>query len=270
MTMEWLQVFTYGFMQRALAAGLLVGGSCAVLGVFLVLRREAMVGHGLAHVTFGGVALALFTGTAPLPVALAVALAAAWAMVRLKDRAGLGGDTGIGILASLGMAAGVILASLAGDFNAELLSYLFGSILAIDPGEVWIAGGLAAAVIAAVALCYHELIYDTFDRETARAAGLAVGRLDGLVVGLAAVTVVIGMRVVGLLLVAALLVVPAAAGLVSARSFRGAVLRSVAAALVSVAGGLVAAVAFDWPASGAIVAISGGLLLAALAAGRRG
>ncbi len=105
---ELLAALNYGFIQRALLGGVLIGVSCGVLGVFLVLRRESMVGHGLAHVIFGGVALALLLGTSPLPVALAVALVAAWAMERFKEGGGFGGDTGIGIVSSIGMAVDCI------------------------------------------------------------------------------------------------------------------------------------------------------------------
>lgn len=255
--MNLFHILSYGFIQRAFVAGLLVAVCCAVLGTFLVLRREAMIGHGLAHVTFGGVALALVFEVSPLPVALGVSLLAAWAIVLLKDRAGLGGDTGIGILSSLGMALGILLASLAGNFNADLLSFLFGSILAIEWTEVWVAAGLAVAVLAVLALFYHELIYTTFDRETARTGGLAVERLDIILIALTAVTVVIGMKVVGLLLVAALIVIPAAAGLVQANTFRQAVFGSVLFAVLSTAWGLLLAFYLDWPAAGTIVLLSG-------------
>ncbi len=256
----------YGFVQRALLAGSLVAVSCAILGVFLVLRREAMVGHGLAHVTFGGVALALMAGAEPLLTSLGVAiLAAAW-IKHLKSKAKLGGDTGIGIVASLGMAGGVLLASVAGNFNADLLSYLFGSVLAINSAEVWIAVVLSAAATALVLFFYNELIYATFDEETARTAGVPVDRLDLLIAALSAVTVVVGMKVVGLLLVSALMVMPAASGLISARTFKGAMIKAVLFAVISVLSGLLISYILDWPAGGVIVLVNGIFLGATLAA----
>lgn len=246
-------LFAYGFLQRAFLAGLFIAVACAVLGVFLVLRKDAMIGHGLSHIAFAGVALGLFLNVLPLAAALVVAVGAALAVVKLKGRAGLHGDTAIGIFSSLGMAVGILLASLARSFNVELMSYLFGDVLAIEPLEVGLSVGLAAAVLVAVRLNYGKLLFMTFDRESARAAGIKVGRLDALLMVLTAVTVVLGMKVAGILLVAALVVIPAAAGLQVAASFRTAVAASAAVAVVGVAGGLAVSLALNIPASAAIV-----------------
>lgn len=255
------ELFSYAFMQRAFLAGLGVSLTCAILGVFLVLRRDAMIGHGLAHVTFGGVALGMLLNVAPLLVALAVAILSALGILKLKERAGLYGDTAIGIISSLGMALGIFLVSLAGGFNLDLFGYLFGNVLAIDPGEVWVAFLLALAVLAAVAFFYQEFLFLTFDSESARASGVRVERLDSLMAVLTAVTVVVGMKVVGILLISALLVIPAAAALQVARNFKGAMALSAALAVVSSAVGLIAAFFLDWPPSGTIVLVSGVLFL---------
>jgi zinc transport system permease protein len=146
--------------------------------------------------------------------------------------------------------------TLSQKFNIDLLGYLFGDILAIDPLEVGLSTGLAAAVLLAIVLNYHQLMYMTFSPESARASGVRTGRLDLLLTVLTAVTVVLGMKVVGLLMVTALLVIPAAAGLQAAANFKKAVLVSALVALVSVVGGLAAAVALDLPASSAIVILS--------------
>jgi len=262
------ELFSYAFMQRAFLAGLGVSLTCAILGVFLVLRRDAMIGHGLAHVTFGGVALGMVLNVAPLPVALGVAILSALGILKLKERAELYGDTAIGIISSLGMALGIFLVSLAGGFNLDLFGYLFGNVLAIDPGEVWASFLLALAVLATVAFFYQEFLFLTFDSESARASGIQVGRLDSLMAVLTAVTVVVGMKVVGILLISALLVIPAAAALQVARNFKGAMLLSAALALVSAAVGLTAAFFFDWPPSGTIVLMAGVLFLILLASRR--
>jgi zinc transport system permease protein len=246
-------LLAYGFLQRAFLAGLLIALACAVLGVFLVLRKDAMIGHGLSHIAFAGVALGLFLNVLPLAAALVVAVAAALAVVKLKDRAGLHGDAAIGIFSSLGLALGVLLASLARSFNVELMSYLFGDILAIEPLEVALAVGLAVAVLVAVRLNYDKLLFVTFDRDSARAAGIKVARLDTLLMALTAVTIVLGMKVAGILLVAALIVMPAAAGLQVATSFRGAVGTAAAGAGPAVTGGLAASIVLNVPASAAIV-----------------
>jgi len=248
--------FAYGFFQRALLAGLLVAIASAVLGLFLVLRRDAMIGHGLAHVTFGGVALGLFLNILPLGAALAVAVLASLAIMKLKEKAGLHGDTAIGIFSSAGMAVGIALASLAGRFNADLMSYLFGDILAIDMREVALSCGLAPVVVFVLLANYRRLMFLTFDREAARAAGVRTARLDILLAVLTSVTVVLGMKVVGILLVTALLVIPAGSALLLASSFRQALILSFLVASLSVVLGLIAAFSLDLPASATVVLTS--------------
>ncbi len=248
--------FQFGFLQRALVAGVFIAVACSVLGVFLVLRKDAMVGHGMSHVAFAGVALGLFLGVMPLAASLIVSIVAALGITKLKESAGLYGDTAIGIISSLGLAVGILLATMAGSFNVDLLSYLFGEILAIEPVEVVFSMALAAIVIGAVAVNYSRLLFMTFDREAARAVGLGVARLDALLTVMTAVTIVLGMKVVGILLVAALIVIPAAAGLQAASSFRSAMIIACAVSMGSVAAGLFLALAFNIPASASIVILS--------------
>lgn len=249
-------LFGYGFFQRALLAGLFVAVACAILGLFLLLRKEAMIGHGLAHVTFGGVALGLFLNVLPLASALVVAVLASLAIMKLKEKAGLHGDAAIGIFSSVGMALGIALATIAGRFNADLLSYLFGDILAINRLEVGLSTALAASVIIIILTNYHRLMYLTFDRESAKVSGVKTARLDLILTVLTSVTVVLGMKVVGILLVAALLVIPAAAALLLAKSFRQALIFSCLVASLSVVIGLLAAFYLDLPASATVVLLS--------------
>ena len=248
--------FLYGFLQRALVAGVFIAIACALLGVFLILRRDAMIGHGLAHVTFAGVALGLFLNIMPLAVALVVAVAAALIIMKLKVKAGLHGDTAIAIFSSVGFALGILLATLSQSFNVDLFSYLFGEILAIETSEVVFSIALAFVVVLLVVVNYHKFMYMTFDRESAKASGIKVERLDGLLTILTAVTVVLGMKVVGILLVSALVVIPAAAGLQVAKSFKQAIALSGSISIISVVLGLVLAFQLDLPASGSIVLLS--------------
>ncbi len=248
--------FTYGFLQRALLAGVFIAVACAFLGVFLILRRDSMIGHGLAHITFAGVALGLFLKIIPLGVALVVAVVAALGIMKLKEKAGLYGDTAIAIFSSVGLAVGIVLATLAQSFNVDLFSYLFGDILAIETSEVWLSVALTAVVVFVVILHYHRFMYMTFDREAAKASGIKVGHLDVLLTILTAVTVVLGMKVVGILLVSALVVIPAAAGLQLASNFKKAIILSSLIAVGSVLLGLFLAYYLDFPASGTIVILS--------------
>jgi len=248
-----MEILQFSFMQRAIAAGLLISLTCSVLGVFLVLRRDAMLGHGLAHVTFGGVALGLLLSVSPLWTALAVSIVAAIMLLKLRQTAGLHGDTAIGIVSSVGFALGIVIASVSGRFSVELFSYLFGNILAISPEEVWVSSFLAIAVLLAVILNYHDLVSTTFDSELARTSGVPVARLDLLLAVLSALTVVLAMKVVGLLLVAALMVIPAATALQMAVNFRMAIVYSGIFGMISVLAGLGMSYHLDIPPSGTIV-----------------
>ena len=249
-------LLSYGFLQRALLAGVFIAIACGLLGVFLILRRDAMIGHGLAHVAFAGIALGLFLNWMPLLVALIIAVITALIIMKLKEKAGIYGDTAIAIFSSVGFALGVLLVSFARSFNVDLFSYLFGEILAIEVTEVWLSVMLAAVVVVIVILNYHTFMYMTFDRESAKASGIKVGRLDILLTVLTAITVVLGMKVVGILLVSALLVIPAAAGLQLASSFKQAIVYSSFVAVFSVVIGLFLSFYFDFPASGTVVLLS--------------
>jgi zinc transport system permease protein len=247
---------SYGFLQRALLAGIFIAIACALLGVFLILRRDAMIGHGLAHIAFAGVALGLLLRIMPLAAALIVAVVTALGIMKLKEKAGLYGDTAIAIFSSAGFALGLLLVTLARSFNVDLFGYLFGEILAIEATEVWLSILLAVAVVAVMITNYKKFMYLTFDRESAKVSGIKVSGLDTLITTLTAVTIVLGMKIVGLLLVAALVVIPAAAGLQLASSFKQAIVLSSIVALVSVVLGLGVAFYLDFPASGTIVLFS--------------
>jgi zinc transport system permease protein len=201
--------------------------------------------------------LGLLLYVSPIGVALGVAVFSALGILKLKERAGLYGDTAIAIISSLGMALGILMVSLAGSFNLDIFGYLFGNVLAIDREEVWMAFLLAVAVLLAIAFFYQEFLFITFDPESAKVSGIQVGRFDALMAVLTAVIVVLGMKVVGILLIAALLVIPAAAALQVSRNFKEALLISALLGGGSAAGGLIAAFHLDWPPSGTIVLIAG-------------
>jgi len=247
---------SYGFLQRALCAGIFVGLACAMLGVFLILRRDAMIGHGLAHVAFAGIAIGILLHIFPMVIALVVAVLSALGIIALKDKAGLYGDTAIAIFSSVGFALGVLVVTVSQGFNVDLFSYLFGDILTIDVTEVVLAICLAAVVVLTVIVNYQKFMYMTFDRESAKVSGVHVKRLDVLLTVLTAITVVLGMKLVGILLVSALVVIPAAAGLQLASSFKQAIGFSSLIALFSIVFGLGASFFLDFPASGSIVIIS--------------
>ncbi len=254
--MAFADILQYGFIQRALVAGSLFAALCAVLGVFLVLRRLSLIGDGLAHVTFGSVALALFLRVNPLYVTVAsipLVLLSSLGILRLTDRARIYGDAAIGIVSSLGIAGGVILASLAGGFNVDLFSYLFGNILAIGTVDLVIAGALFLVVILVVTLFYYDLFAITFDEELAESSGIRTAAINSVLVLVTALTVVLAMKVVGIMLVSALLILPAVSALQVARGFRTAILVSATFAVSAVLAGILGSVALNLPAGGSIV-----------------
>ncbi len=240
-------------MQRALITGIVISIACSLLGVFLVLKRYALIGDGLAHISFGGIAVGMLTKVMPFVTAMIFAVLAALGILKLKEKARMHGDTSIGIISHASMGLGVFIASAAHGFNVDILSYLFGNILAISTAEVMLSIGLALIVITVIILNYRDLFYLTFDEESAKASGVKVNFLNTLLIMLTAVTVVASMRVVGLLLASALIIMPAAASLQVSRNFRQALIMSAIFAVISVICGLGIAYMFDFAASGTIV-----------------
>ncbi len=251
-----LEILTYQFMQRALIAGVLVAVPCSLLGVFLVLRRRAFIGEGLAHISFGGIALGLFLGLNPLIVALIITLLASVAIQLIKDRSRLHSDTAIGIFSYTGFAFGVFIISLTKGFNTDLFSYLFGSILTVSSFDLIFSVILSVISVLFIILFYNNLFYITFDEETARTSGVNATLYKHLIGFLVATTVVISMRIVGIILVASFMIIPAAAALQISKNFRQTLVYSIIICVVSVLIGLVLSATFDYAASASIILVN--------------
>lgn len=253
-TMHDLIAFAgYSFIQRAFLAGLFVAVACAALGMFLVLRKMSLIGDGLSHVSFGALALGLFAGVYPLAVAIPIVMLGSVLILRLSEKARLYGDAAIGIVSAIGIASGILLASLSGGFNVDLFSYLFGNILAIGAGEVWLSVGLSAVVILSLVLLYWDLFSMTFDEEYAAVSGVRTKTINTLLALLTAITVVLSIKVVGVMLVSALLILPPVAALQAAQRFSRAMTLSVAFAVAAVFFGILVSFFFDLPAGATIV-----------------
>ncbi len=247
------ELLQYGFMQRALLAGVMIATVAPTIGVFLVLRRLSLIADTLSHVALAGVAAGLLLGAHPVAGALAVALLGAIGIERLRASGRLFGEAALAIFLSGGLAIAVVLISLVHGFNVDLFSYLFGAITAVQPLDLWTILTLGLVVLGAVALFYKELFAITFDEEGARVQGIPVDALGLLLTVLVAVTVVVAMRIVGILLTSALIVIPAVTALRVARSFRATLWIAIATALVAVLGGLTASFYLNIAAGGAIV-----------------
>lgn len=251
--------FEREYMQLALLAGLVVGACAPLIGVFLVQRRMALMGDGIGHLAFAGVAAGVLADVWPIWTALAVAVAGALAVEWLRSRGTAQGDLALATFFYGGIAGGVVLVGQADAMDANLFSYLFGSILTVDRGEVAVIAALGTVIVVTIALTGRALFAMAVDEEWARVAGLPVGLLNAVLAVLVAVTIVAAMRVVGILLVAALMVLPVAGAQVLARSQRAVLLWSVAIGLLSVVVGLGAARGWGLAPGGTIVLVAVGV-----------
>jgi zinc transport system permease protein len=259
--------FDVSFMQRALAAGLVVGIVAPLIGGFLVQRRLSLLGDGIGHLAFAGVAIGLAAGVAPMPTALALSVAGALGVEWMRRR-GVAGDLVLALLFYVGIAAGVVVISAAGSLDARVLGFLFGQILTVTGSELLQIAALGGVVLAVLAVTGRALFAVVVDETSAAVAGLPVATLGSLLTVLVAVTVVLAMRVVGVLLVAAMMVLPVGAAGLVARSFRSLLILSSAIGAFSVIAGLTIARAQPVAPGGAIVLCVAALFVAAAIVGR--
>ena len=264
-------MLAFGFGQRALIGGLLIAATCSIMSFFVIVRRLAFAGMGISHAAFGGVAIGIAAGVNPIVTAGAFCVGVAGGIGWLSRKGRLHEDAVIGILFSASMAFGVVLIAVAHAYNQDLLSYLFGSILAMTWADVAILAVLSVLAVAFLIFFFKELLFFSFDEETAAASGVPVRFVYyGLLITMA-LTIVISIKLVGIILISALIVIPGATGLQVSRNYRVVVLVSLASGLVSTIAGLY--LSFRLPvASGAtIVLIMFGLfLLGVLVSPRRG
>lgn len=266
--MDLLDFFKYGFIWKALLAGVFIALLCSILGVLLVLRRLSLIGDGLAHVAFGSVAVGLIMNTAPLYTALPIVMVSSLGILKLTEKTGLYGDAAIGIVSSVGIAGGVVLASRAGGFNVDLFSYLFGNILAISQTEVVTSIVLAAVVLAVIFLFYNDVLAMTFDEEFARVSGVDTRRIKIIQGLLTAVSVVLTMKVAGIMLTSSLLILPAVTAFQLAKGFKQALLWAASFSVFSLVLGIFISFLTNLPTGATVVLINFLCFLAALA-GRR-
>ena len=249
-----MDILQYAFMQRALLAGALIGAVCAVVGVYVVLRGLAFIGAGIAHASFGGVALGFLLGLNPVLTAVLFCLATAWGIGAVARRGQVREDTAIGVFFASTMALGILFIGVMHGYNVDLFGYLFGSILAVTTQDLWITLGLGLVVLLVVGLFFKELLFVTFDAEMAQVTGVPAGRLYFLLLSLVALTVVLSIKVVGIVLVSALIVTPAAAAYQLTEDFRRMMLLAVVIGVASAVGGLLLSYPLN-TASGATIVL---------------
>jgi zinc transport system permease protein len=257
--MNLLEILSYGFIQRALLAGTLIALLCSVLGVFLVLRRLSLIGDGLAHVTFGSTAIALalhIYSAMSLLVSAPIVMLASLGILKLSEKGRLSGDAAIGLVSALGISVGIILASVGGGYNVDLLSYLFGNILSIRSEEVVVAGLLCLGVMLLLTLHYQELFAISFSDELAKVSGIRTSYINSILVVLTALSVVLAMKLVGIMLISSMLIVPAAGALQLARGFKVCILLAAIQGCCSVVIGIIISIMSNLPASATIVMVN--------------
>ena len=259
-----LEALSYAFMQKALIAGVAVGILCSFMGTFLVLRRYSLFGDGIAHVAFGGISVGLFLGVFPLWTAFIVSIFGGLGLQKLRQSTKISGDAAVAVVLSSGFAVGVILVSASGGFSVDLFSFLFGSILLISDEDVIMILAISTGVIATLILLQKQFLHLTFNEEQAKLGGLQTTLLNYAFVILAAITVVTSFRLVGMLLISALVVIPNITAMMYGKGFKKTVGISLGISVFSVISGILVSYFFNVAASGTIVIIAVGILVGTL------
>ena len=251
-----MELLEHTFMQRALIEAILVGGICAFVGVYVVLNGLSFIGAGISHSTFAGVAFGLLLGIDPLWSALIFSTLVALSIGAVSETTHLRHDTSVGIFFAATMALGVLIIGLIKDTYVDVFSYLFGNILALTPSDLWITVGMSIIVAGIIILLFKEFLALSFDREAAAVMGLPVRKLSYLLLVLISFTVVLSVKSVGVVLVSALIVTPAAAAYQLTVSFRRMMMLSLLFGIGSSVSGLLLSYYIDIPSGAGIVLIA--------------
>ena len=258
-----IEMFSWPFMQRALIAGVLVSLCAALLGVSLVLKRYSMIGDGLSHVSFGALAIAVALGITPLYFSIPVVILAAFFLLRAADNPNRSNDAAIAALSAASLAIGILVISRTSGMTTDVDSYMFGSVLAMTWADVALSVVLCAAVLTMFILFYHKIFAVTFDESFSRATGLHVNRYNTLLAILTALTIVLGMRMMGAMLISSLIIFPALTAMRLFRSFRNVVLCAAVMSVVCFCAGLIISFVYSTPVGATVVAADLAVFLAA-------
>ena len=266
--MNILTMFSFPFMQRALIAGVLVSLCAALLGVSLVLKRYSMIGDGLSHVSFGALAIAVALGMTPLYFSIPVVVLAAFFLLRMASHPHWNSDAAIAVMSASALAIGIIVISRTTGMTTDVDNYMFGSVLAMTKEDVALSVVLCAAVLVLFILFYHKLFAVTFDESFSRATGLKVERYNTLLAILTALTIVLGMRLMGAMLISSLVIFPALTAMRLKKSFFGVVILAGCLSVVCFCVGLIGSYLLSLPVGASVVVTSLAAFLAATVIGR--
>jgi zinc transport system permease protein len=249
-------MFSYTFLIRAFVVGALVSICAALLGVSLVLKRYSMIGDGLSHVGFGSLALATALNAAPLSIAIPVVIAAAFLLLRLSENSKIKGDAAVALISTGSLAVGVIIISQTTGMNTDVCNYLFGSILAMAKTDVYLSIALSIVVLVLFILFYHKLFLITFDETFAKAAGIKTGIYNMLIAFLTALTIVLGMRIMGAMLISSLIIFPALSSMRLFKKFKSVTVCSAVIAILCFFIGIVISYIYATPTGASVVLIN--------------
>ena len=250
------EMLSYPFMVRALFGGMLVSLCASLLGVSLVLKRYSMIGDGLSHVSFGALSIALAMGWSPLKVSIPVVVLAAFFLLRITENSRIKSDAAIAMISASSLAIGIIVTSLTTGMTTDVSSYMFGSILAMTKEDVVLSAVLCIIVLGLFVLCYNQVFAVTFDENFAKATGVKVGAYNMLISVLTAVTIVLGMRMMGAMLISSLVIFPCLTSMRVFKSFTSVVISSGILSLVCFLLGMMASYQFSTPAGASVVVVN--------------
>jgi len=250
---ELIHMFSYHFMQRALIVGVLVSLCAALLGVSLVLKRYSMIGDGLSHVGFGALAAAAAMNAAPLSVAIPVVVLAAFLLLRISESGRIKGDSAIALISASALAIGVMIVSLSSGMNTDIYNYMFGSILSMSTGDVTLSVALSIVVMILFAVFYNRIFAVTFDETFARATGTRAGIYNMLIALLTALTIVLGMRMMGAMLISSLIIFPALTSMRVCKRFKSVIICSAIVSALCFFAGICSSYALSTPAGASVV-----------------
>ena len=250
------EMLSYPFMVRALFGGMLVSLCASLLGVSLVLKRYSMIGDGLSHVSFGALSIALAMGWSPLKVSIPGVVLAAFFLLRITENSRIKSDAAIAMISASSLAIGIIVTSLTTGMTTDVSSYMFGSILAMTKEDVALSAVLCIIVLGLFVLCYNQVFAVTFDENFAKATGVNVGAYNMLISVLTAVTIVLGMRMMGAMLISSLVIFPCLTSMRVFKSFTSVVISSGILSLVCFLLGMMASYQFSTPAGASVVVVN--------------
>ena len=251
-----LEMLSYPFLVRALLGGMLVSLCAALLGVSLVLKRYSMIGDGLSHVSFGALSVAVAVGWSPLVVSIPVVTLAAFFLLRITENGKVKSDAAIAMISASALAMGIVVTSLTTGMNTDVSSYMFGSILAMSRQDVILGGILSVVVLCLFVFCSNKIFAVTFDESFAKATGVRVRFYNILIAVLTAVTIVVGMRMMGAMLISSLIIFPALTAMRVFKSFRGVVVCSGVLSAVCFCVGMAVSYGLSVPAGASVVLVN--------------